>query len=50
MLAAIDVEEPTSVEQALRDDKWVAAMDSEHQALMRNRTWHLVPRPKEKIL
>jgi histone deacetylase 1/2 len=48
MLAAGDVEEPTSVEQALRDDRWVAAMDSEHQALMRNRTWHLVPRPRGK--
>jgi histone deacetylase 1/2 len=48
MLATVDVEEPTSVDQALRDDKWTTAMDSEHQALMRNRTWHLVPRPKGK--
>lgn len=39
-------EEPNSVEDALRDRKWAAAMESEHQALLRNKTWHLVPRPK----
>jgi histone deacetylase 1/2 len=39
-------EEPTSVEAALDDPKWVEAMDSEHEALLRNRTWKLVPRPK----
>jgi histone deacetylase 1/2 len=26
----------------------VEAMDKEHQALMKNETWHLVPRPKGK--
>jgi hypothetical protein len=39
-------EEPTSVEAALDDPQWVAAMDSEHEALLCNRTWKLVPRPK----
>jgi hypothetical protein len=42
-------EEPTSVDQALRDKNWVAAMDAECQALEYNKTWHLVPRPKGKI-
>jgi len=36
------------VEEALGDRNWVAAMDSEHQALLRNKTWHLVPPPKGK--
>lgn len=40
--------EPTSVDEALRDKRWVAAMDSEHQVLMKNKTWHLVPPSKGK--
>ena len=36
------------MEEALGDRNWVAAMDSEHQALSRNKTWHLVPPPKGK--
>lgn len=30
--------EPTTVDEALGDQKWVTAMDSEHQALIRNKT------------
>jgi hypothetical protein len=45
-MAASSTEEPTTVQDALADPKWVQAMDLEHQALLRNRTWHLVPRPK----
>jgi histone deacetylase 1/2 len=41
-------EEPSSLEAALCDKKWRTAMDSEHQALMKNQTWRLVPRPKGK--
>jgi hypothetical protein len=48
MSAASVVGEPTSVDEALRDRRWVAAMDSEHQALLENKTWHLVPPPKGK--
>jgi len=40
--------EPTSVTEALRDKRWVSAMDSEYQALLKNKTWHLVPSPKGK--
>jgi histone deacetylase 1/2 len=46
MLAKSTTEVPTTVDDALGDPKWVAAMDSEHQALLRNHTWRLVPRPK----
>jgi histone deacetylase 1/2 len=38
--------EPTSVDEALSDRRWVATMDSELQALLKNKTWHLVPPPK----
>jgi histone deacetylase 1/2 len=41
-------EEPHSVDEALQDPKWVTAMNSEHKALMHNKTWHLVPPPKGK--
>jgi hypothetical protein len=47
-IVAASVGEPTSVDEAMRDPKWVSAMDSEHSAFLRNKTWHLVPPPKGK--
>jgi len=41
-------EEPNSLNEALADPRWREAMKSEYQALMKNKTWHLVPRPKGK--
>ena len=40
--------EPTSVDEALCDEKWTMAMNDEHQALLNNGTWHLVPPPRSK--
>ena len=37
---------PISVEEALRDPKWVQAMKKEMEALLKNKTWILVPLPK----
>lgn len=37
--------EPANHLDALADENWRAAMDCEYQALLKNRTWHLVPRP-----
>jgi histone deacetylase 1/2 len=48
MLANSTAKEPAIVDDALGDPKWATAMDSEHQALTRNHTWHLVPKPKGK--
>lgn len=48
MLSTIDTEEPGSVEEALADQRWVAAMDSDYSALMKNETWRLVPPPRNK--
>ena len=35
--------EPENVEQALADTRWRHAMNEEYNALMKNKTWHLVP-------
>jgi hypothetical protein len=35
--------EPTSVDTALADENRKKAMDVEYDALMKNKTWHLVP-------
>jgi histone deacetylase 1/2 len=41
-------DEPSSVDAALQDPRWVQATNAEHATLLQNRTWHLVPRPKGK--
>jgi histone deacetylase 1/2 len=47
-LTTTTADEPTTVVAALSDKNWTAAMDSEYQALLHNKTRHLVPRPKGK--
>jgi hypothetical protein len=42
MTATASSKEPNSVDEALNDPRWVSAMDAEHQALLKNNTWHLV--------
>lgn len=44
------VEEPTTLDEAFGDPRWVVAMDAEHNASLHNKTWHLVPAPKGKTL
>ena len=41
MLAATG--EPRSLSEALQDTKWNSAMQEEYDALLHNKTWHLVP-------
>jgi transposase InsO family protein len=48
MSALASAEEPGSLDEALHDRDWARAMESEHQALLKNKTWHLVPRPRGK--
>jgi hypothetical protein len=38
--------EPRSLEDALADKNWKNAMNSEYDALMKNKIWHLVPPQK----
>jgi histone deacetylase 1/2 len=47
-VATTSSDEPSTVAAALEDKNWVIAMDSEYQALLRNKTWKLVPRSKGK--
>jgi len=47
-LASTSSEEPATVHEALADPRWVTTMNAEHQALMKNKTWRLMPPPKGK--
>ncbi|XP_073351811.1 uncharacterized protein [Aegilops tauschii subsp. strangulata] len=40
--------EPTNLGDALGDSRWKKAMDEEYNALMKNKTWHLVPNQRGK--
>ena len=42
--------EPARLSDALGDPKWRKAMDEEYDALMKNKTWHLVPPHQGKNL
>lgn len=42
------VEDPIHYEDAIKDDKWVNAMDDEIDAIEKNQTWELVSLPKDK--
>ena len=43
-----DIDEPSSVEEAMSDPDWMQAMRSEMSSLHDNQTWELVPRPSGK--
>ena len=48
-LSTIDsIKIPTSVQEALKDENWIRAMNEEMSALERNETWEIVERPKDK--
>jgi histone deacetylase 1/2 len=40
--------EPESIDEKLQDGDWKRAMDEEYMALMKNKTWHLVPQQEGK--
>ena len=40
--------EPENIEDALQDKRWKEAMNEEYVALMKNKTWHLVPQEEGK--
>ena len=43
-------EEPTTFEEAVQKGQWKEAMTEEHQSIMKNEVWEIVPRPKEKLV
>ena len=40
--------EPQKLDEAFSNQNWKNAMDLDYSALLKNRTWHLVPPSKEK--
>lgn len=40
--------EPRSVKDALENESWIEAMNEEIEQIEKNKTWTLVPRPKDK--
>lgn len=48
MHAGTSTDEPSTLKEALDSKEWCVAMDCEYQSLLKNKTWHLVPRPKGK--
>jgi histone deacetylase 1/2 len=42
--------EPLNLTEAMSDSKWRQAMEEEYNALIENKTWHLVPPSKNKNL
>jgi hypothetical protein len=41
-------EEPTAFEEVVQKGQWKEAMEKEHQSIIKNEVWEIVPRPKEK--
>jgi histone deacetylase 1/2 len=46
----VSTDEPRSLAEALGDSHWRKAMEEEHDALLRNNTWHLVPSSSSRNL
>jgi hypothetical protein len=42
--------EPKNIAEAFEHSEWKNAMNEEYSALVKNRTWHLVPKKEGKIL
>ena len=40
--------EPRNVKDALENESWIEAMNEEIEQIEKNKTWTLVPRPKDK--
>jgi hypothetical protein len=47
-LALLSTIEPSSFEEANKDEFWNKAMDEKLDQIEKNKTWELVPRPKNK--
>ena len=40
--------EPRSVKDVLKNESWIEAMNEEIEQIEKNKTWTLVPKPKDK--
>jgi hypothetical protein len=43
-------EEPATFEEATQKKQWKEAMTEEHQSIMKNDVWEIMPKPKEKSM
>jgi len=48
MIGLLSVIEPSTVGEALSDDKWILVMQEELNQFQRNDVWDLVPKPQHK--
>ena len=48
VLCLISQVEPKSADEATKDDHWMKEMKEELDQIIKNDTWDLVPRPKDK--
>ena len=48
LFSLLSTVEPKTVAKASKDDSWVKAMHEELDQIEKNKTWELVPRPKNK--
>ena len=42
--------EPKNVHETLTDSDWIIAVQDELHQFERNQVWHLVPKPKDRII
>ena len=47
-LCIISQLEPKRIDEAIKDDHWMKAMKEELDYIIKNNTWELVPKPKDK--
>ncbi|XP_075086182.1 uncharacterized protein LOC142168906 [Nicotiana tabacum] len=47
---ALSMEEPKNIKEALGDAKWIVDIQEELNQFERNKVWHLVPTPKDRII
>ena len=40
--------EPKNANEAVKDDQWIKAMEEELDQIIKNNTWEIVARPKDK--
>ncbi|PNX59009.1 hypothetical protein L195_g059472 [Trifolium pratense] len=48
LVGLIYMVEPTKIDEALKDDAWIVAMQKELNQFQRNDVWTLVPKPSHK--
>ena len=47
-LCLISQVEPKSLDEACKDDHWIQEINKEVDQIVKNETWEVVPKPKEK--